>query len=631
MSDVIKHECGVAFIRLLKPLRYYHEKYGDKFYGLRKMYILMEKQKNRGQDGAGLATLKIDIPQGHPYIDRVRKREKDAIQEIFRSVYSQFEYLRKKDRKKLEDIDYLKSNYKFMGDLYLGHLRYATHGDNQFANLHPRIRANNWKTRNLVMAGNFNMTNVNQLFNTLVNLGQFPRERSDTMTVVEKIGHFLDVENQRLFAHYKKNGLENKDITPLIAASLDFRNILRPSASDFDGGYAMAGMVGHGDAFFMRDPNGIRPAYFYRDDEIVVVASERPAIQSAFGVHRTSIKEITPGHALIVKADGSVGEIMIQEPGERKSCSFERIYFSRGNDFEIYQERKMLGKLLAPKVLKEINYDLENTVFSYIPNTAETAFIGMVEEIRDAHIKHNLEKYENKEIDYPMLKRRMGFQPRVEKIAIKDAKLRTFITEDNSRSDLVSHVYDVTYGLVRNHVDTLVVLDDSIVRGTTLEESILRMLDKLQPKKIIVVSSAPQIRYPDCYGIDMSKLGAFIAFRAAISLWRDRDNEKGLRKIYKACKEELARPVNEMRNLVKGIYSEFTAEEIADKISEIVRPNHIFSDVKVIYQSIGDLHKACPKHLGDWYFTGNYPTPGGNQVVLTAFKNYYEGKDVRAY
>ena len=631
MSDAIKHECGIAFIRLLKPLRYYHEKYGDKFYGLRKMYILMEKQKNRGQDGAGLATLKINVPQGSPFINRVRKREKDAIQAIFKDVYSQFDHLRKRDRKKLEDIEFLQSKYNFMGDMYLGHLRYATHGDNQFGNLHPRIRANNWKTRSLVMAGNFNMTNVNELFNTLVHLGQFPREKSDTMTVVEKIGHFLDVENQRLFSKYKRQGLDNMEVTPIIGKNLDFSKILKPSAADFDGGYAMAGMVGHGDAFFMRDPHGIRPAYYYKDDEIVVVASERPAIQSAFGVHRTSIKEITPGHALIVKADRSVGEIMIQEPKERKSCSFERIYFSRGNDFEIYRERKKLGELLVPKILEEINYDLENTVFSYIPNTAEIAFLGMVEEVRDAHIKHNLEKFEHKEIDYDTLKQRMSFQPRVEKIAIKDAKLRTFITEDSSRNDLVSHVYDVTYGLVKNHVDTLVVLDDSIVRGTTLEESILKKLDKLQPKKIVVVSSAPQIRYPDCYGIDMSKLGKFVAFRAAISLWRERGDEKGLRRIYKACKEELNKPVEEMRNLVKDIYDEFTTEEISAKISEIVRPNHIFSDVRVIYQSIDDLHKACPKNLGDWYFTGDFPTPGGNQVVLTAFKNYYEGKDVRAY
>lgn len=591
----------------------------------------MEKQKNRGQDGAGLATLKINVPQGSPYIDRVRKSGKDSIQEIFQTIYDQFEHLNDTELRQLENADYLQSKYAFMGDVYLGHLRYATHGDNQFANLHPRIRANNWKTRNLVVAGNFNLTNVNELFDTLVKLGQYPREKSDTMTVLEKIGHFLDVENDRLYKKYKKRGIKKKDITPLIASKLNFNKILKPSSDDFDGGYVMAGMIGHGDAFIMRDPNGIRPAYYYNDDEIVVVASERPAIQSAFNIHRSKIKEIGLGNALIIKMDGSVGEVNFQEPRERRSCSFERIYFSRGNDFEIYKERKDLGRLLVDKVLKAVDYNLKDTVFSYIPNTAEIAFLGMVEELRKVFLQINLEKLEAKEISYETFKENLSFEPRIEKIAIKDAKLRTFITGDNSRNSLVSHVYDVTYGLVKNNIDTLIVLDDSIVRGTTLEESILSILDRLAPKRIIVVSSAPQIRYPDCYGIDMSKLGNFVAFRAAIALWKQDGKEAELKRIYEDCLEELTKPPEEMENLVKQVYDPYTADQISQKIAEIVRPNHIFSQVSVIYQSIENLHLACPHNLGDWYFTGNYPTPGGNRVVLRAFKNFYEGNNVRAY
>lgn len=631
MSDAIKHECGIAFVRLLKPLEFYHKKYGDRFYGLKKMYVLMEKQKNRGQDGAGLATLKIDMPQGQRYIDRVRKSGKDSIQEIFRTVYSQFEHLSQEEIRKTEDTSYLKKKYAYMGDAYLGHLRYATHGDNDDSYLHPRIRANNWKTRNLVVAGNFNLTNVNELFDMLVNLGQYPREKSDTMTVLEKIGHFLDVENDRIYASSRKKGTDKRDVTQVIEQKLNFENILKPSAESFDGGYVMAGLIGHGDAFVMRDPNGIRPAYYYADDEIVVVASERPAIQSAFNIHRSKIKELGLGNALVVKMDGSYAEIELLKPKTRKSCSFERIYFSRGNDFEIYQERKNLGKILVPKILEAVDFNLKDTVFSYIPNTAETAFLGMVEEVRKQFIDSNLAKFEANEIDYTTLKENLSFQPRVEKIAIKDAKLRTFITGDSSRNNLVSHVYDVTYGLVKNDIDTLVVLDDSIVRGTTLEESILSILDKLAPKKIIVVSSAPQIRYPDCYGIDMSKFGKFVAFRAAIELWRQDQKDAQLKTLYQDCLAELNKPVKDMRNLVKQIYEPYTQEQISAKIAEIVRPNHIFSKVSVIYQTIEGLHEACPKNLGDWYFTGNYPTPGGNRVVLNAFKNFYEGKNDRAY
>ncbi len=632
MSDPIKHECGIALIRLLKPLSYYKEKYGDIHYGLNRMYLLMEKQHNRGQDGAGLATIKLDTAPGSPYFDRERSVDKQAIKAIFDKIFRPFANLSDKEKEQLQDMEYVKNHYPFMGELLLGHLRYGTHGGNDMSNCHPRIRANNWKTRTLIVAGNFNMTNVDELFDKLVDLGQFPREMSDTMTVLEKIGHFLDVENQKLFKKFKPSGLSNYEITPLIEHNIDVTEILKNAAEDFDGGYAMAGMMGHGDAFVMRDPSGIRPAYFYKDDEVVVVASERPAIQTAFNVHRSKVQEIKPGHALVIKKDGSVGEVQCIQPMERKACSFERIYFSRGSDFEIYQERKTLGKLLVPTILEAVNHDVENTVFSYIPNTAEVAFIGMTEEIHKQHIQLKLNAFNKGEIKTTEeLHEQLSLMPRVEKIAIKDVKMRTFITEDTSRNDLVHHVYDVTYGLVKNNQDTLVVLDDSIVRGTTLKESILTMLDRLQPKKIIVVSSAPQIRYPDCYGIDMSKMGSFVAFQAAVQLWKERNEYHVLEALYKECKEEIQKPLSEIRNLVKKVYEPFTADEISAKIADIVKPNHIFSDVQVIYQTIDDLHTACPNNLGDWYFTGDYPTQGGNRVALNAFINYMEGKNVRAY
>jgi len=632
MSDPIKHECGIALIRLLKPLSYYKQKYGDIHYGLNKMYLLMEKQHNRGQDGAGLATIKLDTTPGSPYFDRERSVDKQAIKAIFDKVFKPFVNLSEVEKEKINDGDYLKNNYPFMGELLLGHLRYGTHGGNDMSNCHPRIRANNWKTRTLIVAGNFNMTNVNELFDKLVDLGQFPREMSDTVTVLEKIGHVLDVENQKLFKKYKPSGLSNSEITPLIEHNINLTEILKNAADDFDGGYAMAGMLGHGDAFVMRDPNGIRPAYFYKDDEVVVVASERPAIQTAFNVHRSKVQEIQPGHALIIKKDGSVGEVQCTKPMERKACSFERIYFSRGSDFEIYQERKNLGKLLVSTIMKAVHHDVENTVFSYIPNTAEVAFIGMTEEIHKQHILQKLQRHSIGDIKTSdELYQQLSVMPRIEKIAIKDVKMRTFITDDTSRNDLVQHVYDVTYGLVRNNQDTLVVLDDSIVRGTTLKESILTMLDRLQPKKIIVVSSAPQIRYPDCYGIDMSKMGSFVAFQAAVQLWKDKNEYHVLEQLYKDCKEEILKPLNEIQNLVKQVYAPFSANEISVKIAEIVKPNHIFSDVQVIYQTIENLHIACPNNLGDWYFTGDYPTAGGNRVALNAFINYMEGKNVRAY
>jgi amidophosphoribosyltransferase len=632
MSELIKHECGVALVRLLKPLSYYKEKYGDIHYGLTKMYLLMEKQHNRGQDGAGLATIKLDSTPGSRYYDRIRSVDPQAIKFIFESIFSQFANLSDAEAERIKDMNYAKDNYQFMGELLLGHLRYGTHGGNDMHNCHPRIRANNWMTRTLIVAGNFNLTNVNELFDNLVNLGQFPREVSDTMTILEKIGHFLDVENQRLFKHYKHQGLSNMDITNLIAENIDLPKILKPSSEDFDGGYVMAGLIGHGDAFVLRDPNGIRPAYYYKDDEVVVVASERPAIQTAFNVHRSKVIELTPGAALVIKKDGSVGEVGCCEPRERKSCSFERIYFSRGSDYEIYQERKQLGRILVPRILKAIDFDIENTVFSYIPNTAEVAFYGMIDELHKQVLKRKLEQAKEQGInDLNAFSETLSQMPRIEKIAIKDAKLRTFITEDTSRNDLVHHVYDVTYGIVRNNLDTLVVLDDSIVRGTTLKESILTMLDRLQPKKIIIVSSAPQIRYPDCYGIDMSKMGSFVAFYAAVELLKERGMQSVLDETYALCKEELLKPLIEMRNHVKKVYAPFSDEEISAKIAQIVKPQHIFSQVDVVYQTIEGLHAACPNHTGDWYFTGNYPTPGGNRVVLNAFVNYMEGRNVRAY
>ncbi|MCB9033969.1 MAG: amidophosphoribosyltransferase [Chitinophagales bacterium] len=631
MSELIKHECGIALIRLLKPLSFYKEKYGDIHYGLSKMYLLMEKQHNRGQDGAGLATIKFDTAPGKAYFDRERSTEKQAIQSIFDKIFSQFHDLSPQEKEKIKDLDYVKNNFSFMGELLLGHLRYGTHGGNDKSNCHPRIRANNWKTRTLIVAGNFNLTNVDELFEVLVKLGQFPREQSDTMTILEKIGHFVDAANQKLFKQLKKENLDNEAITLEISKRLNLKKILRNAAEDFDGGYAMAGMLGHGDAFVLRDPNGIRPAYYYKDDEIVVVASEKPAIQTAFNVHRSKVVELQPGNALIIKKDGSVGEVEIIAPKEKKSCSFERIYFSRGSDAEIYQERKKLGKLLVPEILKEVDYNIKDTVFSYIPNTAEVAFLGMIEAVNRQHQQHQLELFEYGKISIDELKNNLNIQPRIDKIAVKDAKLRTFITDDTSRNDLVHHVYDVTYGIVNNNIDTLVVIDDSIVRGTTLKESILTMLDRLQPKKIIVVSSAPQIRYPDCYGIDMSKMGSFVAFNAAIELWKSAGKEQELKAIYQRCKEELLLPTNEMKNIVKEIYEPYTPQQISDKIADIVKPNHIFSDIKVIYQSISNLHQACPNHTGDWYFTGNYPTAGGNKVAIKAFINYMEGKNVRAY
>ena len=632
MSDKIKHECGIALIRLRKPLNYYVEKYGTALYGINKMYLLMEKQHNRGQDGAGLATIKLDMPPGTRYISRYRSVDPKPIQDIFAHVQSRIEQGVAHNPEIIKDGEWLKQNLPFTGEILLGHLRYGTYGKNAIESTHPFLRQNNWMTRNLITAGNFNMTNVDALFEQLVELGQHPKEKADTVTVMEKIGHFLDEENDKLYYKFKEKGYSKKEISHLIADNLNVGKVLRKSSKKWDGGYAMAGLFGHGDAFVLRDPNSIRPAYHYIDDEIVVVTSERGVIQTAFNVPFEEIKEIPGGNALIMKKNGDVFLEKIKTPGERQACSFERIYFSRGNDKDIYNERIELGKKLIPAITKSIGGDLENTVFSFIPNTAEVAFYGLVKGIESKLNQLKLERIREAgpDITDEQLQRILDGRARVEKIAWKDVKLRTFITEDNSRDDLVSHVYDVTYGQV-NKSDNLVVLDDSIVRGTTLKQSIFKILDRLNPKKIIVVSSAPQIRYPDCYGIDMAKMGDFVAFRAAVALLQESNQQHIIDEVYAKCKEQENLPDKKVRNFVRDIYAPFTPEEISAKIVDLLQPEDMQAKVEIIYQSIEDLHAACPDNLGDWYFTGNYPTPGGNRVVNKSFIYWYEGKNKRAY
>jgi len=634
MSDQIKHECGVAFIRLLKPLSFYQKKYGTALYGLNKLYLLMEKQHNRGQDGAGVATIKLDIEPGKRYISRHRSMASNAVADIFEYIQKKFADIQKETPERMQDAEWLKEHVSFTGEVLLGHLRYGTHGKNSIENCHPFLRQNNWMTRNLVIAGNFNMTNVDELLQQLYDLGQHPKEKADTVTVLEKIGHFIDTENQGLFDQYKREGHDdNMEISKLIANDMDVAKILRKSAKNWDGGYTIAGILGHGDAFVMRDPNGIRPAYYYANDEIVVAASERPAIQTAFNIPIGDVKEIQPGHALIVKKNGKITEDMISEPREKKACSFERIYFSRGSDASIYRERKQLGRLLCTQILNEINHDVKNTVFSYIPNTAEVAFYGMVEGVHKYIKKYQRDTLLNRtdKITDEELTEVLAMAPRVEKIAIKDVKLRTFITQDADRSEMVAHVYDTTYGLIKNGTDTLVVLDDSIVRGTTLKQSILKILDRLGPKKIVVVSSAPQIRYPDCYGIDMSRMGEFVAFEAAISLLKDAGMDDVILNVYQQCKDSASLPKEEVVNYVKAIYASFTDQEISDRIAKIITPKEIKAEVKVLYQTLDNLHIACPDHTGDWYFSGDFPTPGGNKVVNRAFANWMEGKNQRGY
>lgn len=633
MSDIIKHECGVALVRLLKPLSYYKEKYGSARYGVHKMYQLMEKMINRGQDGAGIATVKLDAEPGTTYIDRMRSIESKATQDIFSQVNELFVEAQRKHPEEYKSADWQKKNIPFLGELLLGHLRYGTFGKNSIHSCHPFRRQNNWMARNLVVAGNFNLTNVDELFEHLVELGQHPREKADTVTVMEKIGHFLDRENDRLFRQFKEEGLSNEEISKKIQEHIDVVSILKESSKRWDGGYVMCGLMGHGDAFVLRDPNGIRPAYYYKDDEVIVVASEKPVIQTVFNAPYEQVHELKPGHAAIIKKNGNFSESEIIEPLERKACSFERIYFSRGNDASIYSERQNLGRHLVPQVLKAVDYDLENTVFSYIPNTAEVAFGGLIEGL-DEYVN----KYKATEIlkmgsnvSEPQLSKILSVQPRIHKVILKDAKQRTFITDDESRDSLVNLVYDITYGTIRKGIDNLVVLDDSIVRGTTLKKSILRILDRLEPKKIIVVSSAPQIRYPDCYGIDMAILGKFVAFDAAIALIKETGKENILQSVYERAKEEVQKPKEEQVNVVQDIYRTFTNEEISNKISELIKPKDLKADLQIIYQTIEGLHNSCPDNLGDWYFTGNYPTSGGTKVSNRAFINYMEGRNVRAY
>jgi|TARA_B110000858_G_scaffold38292_1_gene43163 amidophosphoribosyltransferase len=631
MSDAIKHECGIALLRLKKPLSFYQDKYGTALFGINKMYLMMEKQHNRGQDGAGFASIKFDMEPGERYISRVRSCEKQPIQDIFNQISSRIQEAIEEDPSIQQNTSLLKQKAPYLGELMLGHVRYGTFGNNGIESVHPFLRQNNWMHRNLIVAGNFNMTNVNELFDNLISLGQHPKERADTITVMEKIGHFLDDAVAKIYKKLRKEGYNKFQASPLIAERLNISKILRKAAKNWDGGYAMAGMLGHGDAFVLRDPAGIRPAFFYEDDEIVVVASERPVIQTVFNAPLEEIKELTAGSAIIVKKSGETSIEQVLEPLEKRSCSFERIYFSRGSDASIYKERKELGKLLFPKILENINNDIENTVFSYIPNTAETSFYGLIGEAQN-HLKNQILKEINKTtIDRERILELLKLNPRIEKIAIKDAKLRTFITSDSSRDDLAAHIYDITYGVVKP-TDNLVIIDDSIVRGTTLKQSILTMLDRLGPKKIIIVSSAPQIRYPDCYGIDMAKLEDFIAFQAAIALHKDRGTlQASLDAIYEKCKVSKEVYGEEVSNHVRALYQPFNVEEISDKIAFLLAAPNLKAEIKIIYQGIDNLHAACPESSGDWYFTGNYPTPGGNRVVNRAFMNFYEGKSERAY
>jgi amidophosphoribosyltransferase len=630
MSDAIKHECGIAFLRLRKPLQFYAEKYGSPLYGVNKMCLLMEKQHNRGQDGAGLATIKLDVPVGSRYISRHRSNASKPIQDLFDYVNQRFVDLQQNDPEKFNDIKWLQENLAFTGEVLLGHLRYGTYGGNSIEHCHPFLRQNNWRTRSLVLAGNFNMTNVDELFNQLVELGQHPKEKADTVTILERIGHFLDVENDRIY-YDQREQYNKREISNVIADEMDMKDVLINSSKHWDGGYVMSGIVGHGDAFVLRDPAGIRPAFYYADDEVVVATSERPVIQTAFNVPADSIKELKPGHALIIKKDGSFEEVSIIPELERKACSFERIYFSRGNDQDIYKERMKLGIKLCPSILDTIDYDLKNTVFSFIPNTAEVSFYGMMKGMNKA-----LNEEKTKAIlalnnpNEEAIKSIMSANIRAEKIAIKDAKLRTFITQDDSRDDLVAHVYDVTYGTVKP-TDNLVMIDDSIVRGTTLKQSILRILDRLNPKKIVIVSSAPQIRYPDCYGIDMAKLGDFIAFQATIALLKETGQTHIIDEVYQKCLADIEDINTPSVNHVQAIYKPFSANEISAKIAQLLRPKEINAEVNIIYQTIEDLHDSCPNNKGDWYFTGDYPTAGGNRVVNKSFIYYVEGRNERAY
>jgi amidophosphoribosyltransferase len=633
MTDEIKHECGIALIRLLKPLEYYQLNYGTWRWGLDKLYLLMEKQHNRGQDGAGVACIKMDVQPGYEYLNRVRSINQSAIDDVFQQIEIDFTEAEAKSPDLVQDLTWARKNLPFAGEVLLGHLRYGTYGKNKLENAHPVVRQNNWKSRTLVLAGNFNLTNVEEMFQILVDLGQHPRGFVDTVTMLENVGHFLDTENQSKFNIYKKQGLSNIEISSEIEKSIDVEKVLRESSKKWDGGYAIAGLVGHGDSFVMRDPWGIRPVFYFQNDEVVVAASERPVIQTVMNVASSDVHELDPGAALIIKKDGSVSKNIVRGPYEKRACSFERIYFSRGSDKDIYRERKKLGELLTPDIVAAVDDDLENTVFSFIPNTAETAFYGMisgVEEYMQQKAKRQILK-RGRGISVKELNHIISQKPRIEKVALKDIKLRTFISSDDGRDNLVGHVYDITYNTLNKNQDNLVVIDDSIVRGTTLKYSIIRILDRLSPKKIVIASSSPQIRYPDCYGIDMAKLGDFVAFRAAIELLKETGREKIINEVYKKSKAQEGMPKEKVVNYVKEIYEPFTAVEISEKIAQMLRTSDTKADLKIVYQTIENLHIACPNHLGDWYFTGNYPTPGGNKVVNRSFINFIEGRNVRAY
>jgi len=633
MSELIKHECGIGLVRLLKPLEYYQYKYGTWKYGLNKLYLLMEKQHNRGQDGAGVACVNFDTPPGMKFLSRHRSAGSAALSDVFRKIHSDFRKPERKHPESFNDPGWAKQHLPFAGELYLGHMRYGTYGKNKLDNVHPVMRENNWKSRNLVLAGNFNLTNVEELFRILIELGQHPKDFSDTVTILEKIGHFLDQANQQLFNRFKSEGRPNVEISDMIADHLDVKAILKESSKRWDGGFVIAGIIGHGDAFVYRDPWGIRPGFFYSDDEVVIAASERPVIQTVMNVPADKIREIEPGHAVIIKKNGNISMERIRKPEEKRSCSFERIYFSRGSDMDIYRERKKLGELLTPDILEAVDYDLDNTVFSFIPNTAESAFYGMLKGVGDYmdKQKRNVLVEKNGQLEADEIDRIIFRRPRVEKIAIKDVKLRTFITQDKGRDDLVGHVYDITYGTIRPGVDNLVVIDDSIVRGTTLKRSILKILDRLEPKSIVIVSSSPQIRYPDCYGIDMAKLGDFVAFQAAIELLKENGMESVINEVYKKSSEQAHKPKEKILNHVKSIYAPFGYEQVSDKIGKLLTSKEVKAEIRIVYQTVDNLHRACPDHTGDWYFTGNYPTHGGNMVVNNSFINYIKGKNIRGY
>ena len=628
MGQRIKHECGIALLRLRKPLQYYIDKYKTKSYGVNKMFLLMHKQRNRGQDGAGVACVKLNTPPGERYISRYRSVERDSIQDIFKKINKKLMKADKVGGENVKNEEWLKSNVSFTGELWLGHLRYGTFGKNSIQNCAPSLRQNNWKSKNLILAGNFNMTNLDDLFGVLIDLGQSPKEKSDTVTILEKIGHFLDEENNRIYNKYFDK-YSKKEISSKIEEEINLTNVLENSFKDFDGGYALSGLVGHGSSFIARDPSGIRPLYYYVNDEIIVSASERPPIKTAFGCDFSEIKEVEPGHSLIINKDGSFSLEKFIDPKEKKSCSFERIYFSRGNDPEIYKERKTLGKYLIPQVLDAIDSNLRDTIFSYIPNTSETCFLGMMDGLKDYLInKKQRVVIDNKPHD-GSIRDLLSFKVRIEKLVSKDVKMRTFITDDDNRNELVSNVYDTTHGVVNPNKDTVVIIDDSIVRGTTLEKSILTLLSSLNAKKIVFISSSPQIRYPDCYGIDMSKMNQFVAFRGLIRLLKINKMDSKIKNIYDKCKKSFLE--EHPKNHVKELYDLFSYEDLSDSITQIVKPKSLKSEFKVIYQTIENLNKACPNHLGDWYFTGNYPTSGGNKVANRSFMNYVDGIKRRAY